>query len=324
MMRRLDLVAAGDERHPNGASRYGHELASALSADGWSVRTVAPGADLRTDVAVLVDGALLERLADDLPAHAVPLLHAPPPDRAAALDPLLRAPALVTTSATVAEQVLDLLAGHDVPRIVVAQPGVGRTRPVATDPTGRRLRSIGALLPGRGQEVLLDALGRLRDLDWRLDLVGPADLDRVHVHALHERAVRLGIADRVLIAGARRPDPLPRLYEGCDLVVVPAGTTGYGTVVAEAIGCGLPVVAADTDGAREALGGRRSARPGLLVRPGDADELARALRAWLSSRGLRLDLAAAARARANHRRTWTTTAHAVAEALTRVGAPAAL
>lgn len=323
------LVPAGidDDRHPSGGKRYARELAGALVADGWSVRTIEdPAAPLRTGTATLVDGALLEdpeRVGPLLPSHAVPLLHAPPSDRPAVLDLLSRAPVVVTTSAATREHLLDLQPGSGGPHVVVAQPGHGRTRAVAVSPSGRRIRCVAAVVPQKSQDVLLAALGRLRDLDWTCELVGPLDLAPRYVAALRELAERLGIADRVLFAGAWNPDPVPRLYEGCDVLVLPSRSEGYGTVVAEAVGCGVPVIASDTGGTREAMGAVRSARPGLLVRPGDPAELARALRAWLSDRGLRLDLTGAARARNDHRRTWVTTARTVAAALERVPAEAA-
>ena len=328
-MRRVDLVAPtgiDDDLHPSGGNRYDREVAAALAADGWSVRTIDLATPVRSDAVVLLDGLLLERLDEEdrsIPAGAIPLLHMPPPDRPAVVELLSRASTIVTASAATREQVLDLLAGRDAPPIVVAAPGLGRTRPAEGSPGGKRIRCVAALVPNKGQDVLLEALARVRDLDWRCELVGATDLDPAFVRSLREQMVRLGIADRVLLTGAWRPDPLSRLYEGCDVLVLPSRMESYGMVIAEAIGCGIPVITSDTGGTREALGGLRSARPGLLVRPGDAGELARALRAWLTSRGLRLDLAAAARARSSHRRTWTMTARVVAGAIesaaTRVG-----
>lgn len=321
MTRRIDLVApAGidDDRHPSGGDRYDREVAAALAADGWSVRTIEPGSPPRSDAVTLLDGRLLDHVDDLTPQladHVVPLLHTPPPDRSAVLDLLSSAPTVITTSAATREQTLELLAGRSAPPIVVAQPGLGRTRPADAFPGGKRIRCVAALVPEKGQDVLLEALARIRDLEWRCELVGATDLDQGFVRGLREQAVRLGIADRVLLAGAWRPDPVSRIYEGCDVLVVPSRVESYGMVIAEAIGCGIPVITSDTGGTREALGGLRSARPGLLVRPGDPAELARALQAWLSSRGLRLDLAAAARARSSHRRTWTMTARIVAGVL---------
>jgi glycosyltransferase involved in cell wall biosynthesis len=334
-VRRLDLLVPtgfDDSRHPSGGNRYDREIAAALTADGWNVRTIQVGA--RTDgvpptepyelmgpaSSTLVDGLLLEdrdTLQHLLPSDAVPLLHMPPSDRPALLDLLSRAPAVVTTSASTREHLLDLLAGRPAPTIVVAPPAVERTRTVDVFPSGQRLRCVAALLPNKGQDLLIAALAHVRDLDWRCELVGATDLAPRYVAALREQAKRLGIADRVVFAGAWNPDPVVRLYEGCDVLVLPSRAEGYGMVIAEAICCGVPVIASDTGGTREAMGGIRSARPGLLVRPGDSAELARALRGWLSSRGMRLDLTAAARARSAHARTWRTTARTIADALHR-------
>jgi glycosyltransferase involved in cell wall biosynthesis len=64
-------------------------------------------------------------------------------------------------------------------------------------------------------------------------------------------------------------------------------------VVTEALARGIPVVAADVGGVREALG----AGAGVLVPPGDVAALGAALRRWLEDPDHRAALRAAARAR---------------------------
>ena len=59
-------------------------------------------------------------------------------------------------------------------------------------------------------------------------------------------------------------------------------------VVTEALARGIPVVATDVGGSREALGTTEGfGRPGLLAPSDDADALAAALRAWLTDDALR-------------------------------------
>jgi glycosyltransferase involved in cell wall biosynthesis len=322
-MKRVDLLApAGvhDALRTTGGFRYDREVANALSADGWSthieeIRAEVPvGFQPREGAAVLVDGLLLERPGGAL-AGAVPLLHRAPPDRADVVAALSASPAIVTTSASTREHVLELLAGVHTPPIVAATPGVGRARPVDVSPAGQRLRAVGALVPLKGHDVLLSALGRIRDLPWHCELVGATDLAPDHVRGLRRQAVELGIGDRIVFAGAWRADPISRLFDGCDLLVHPSRREAYGMVIAEAIACGVPVLTSDVGGTREALGGARGAAPGMLVRPGDPAMLADALRIWLSNRGLRLDLTATARDRSRRRRPWSATARVISEIL---------
>ncbi|HEV7624285.1 MAG TPA: glycosyltransferase [Amnibacterium sp.] len=320
------LVPAGvhDGRHPSGGNRYDVELVAALRLAGWRAQMVEiePGgsgvddalAGLPADEPVLVDGLLLDQ-DRTWPAPSarriVPLLHMPPH---AGLDLLGRVDTVLTTSSWTSHQLRERLPSST--SIVVALPGVRPTRLIGTSPTGRRLRCVGALLPHKGQDVLLAALGRLRHLAWHCELVGATDLDPAFTRRVEALAAELGIADRVVLTGARHANPIDGLYAGADVLVLPSRAESYGMVAAEALACGVPVIASDTGGIREALD--RAA--GLLVRPGDPDGLAAALGAWLSRAELRRRLTLAARR--SSRRSWSSAAGIVADVL--AAAPATL
>ena len=72
----------------------------------------------------------------------------------------------------------------------------------------------------------------------QLLLVGSGPLDNTIVH---ERR-RLGLDDRIHLAGFVQPSSLPDVYAGADVFVFPTHGDTFGVVVAEAIACGLPVV----------------------------------------------------------------------------------
>ncbi len=84
-------------------------------------------------------------------------------------------------------------------------------------------------------------------------------------------------------------------------------------VLTEALARGLPVLASAVGGVPEALGDPNA---GLLVRPGDPDALAGALRGWLSDAGLRGRLRQAALRRRTMLAGWSDTAHRIDEVLT--------
>jgi glycosyltransferase involved in cell wall biosynthesis len=85
-------------------------------------------------------------------------------------------------------------------------------------------------------------------------------------------------------------------------------------VVTEALARGLPVVASDVGGVREALGDG-----GMLVPPGDPDALADALRQWLTDDALRASLRSAARSRRTTLAGWDRTVSLVSQALEALG-----
>jgi glycosyltransferase involved in cell wall biosynthesis len=87
-------------------------------------------------------------------------------------------------------------------------------------------------------------------------------------------------------------------------------------VVTEALARGLPVVATDVGGVREALGhGQDGAWPGRLVPPEDPASLAGALRVWLRDGGMRDAWRQVARERRASLSGWSETASVLAGVL---------
>jgi glycosyltransferase involved in cell wall biosynthesis len=187
---------------------------------------------------------------------------------------------------------------------------VGRTRrglvtdvipfpvPLPPEPVALRERVevvgiVGRLAPWKGQHVFLDAFARaFPDGPVRARVVGgPLFGETDYEERLHAQAAALGIADRVEFTGHR--EDVAAEYRELD-VLVHASVTGepLGQTVIEGMGAGLPVVAADAGGVPEYL---VDGVAGVLHRPGDADDLARALRLAAGPLEARRALAAGAR-----------------------------
>ena len=140
------------------------------------------------------------------------------------------------------------------------------------------LLSVGRLVPFKGTTVLLQALAQpaLRDLDWRLHLVGDGPLRA----ALEQQARDSGLAGRVIFHGALPRERVLPLLERSDLYLAPVvidaegNTETQGVALLEAMAAGLPVIASAVGGIPETLGTAAAA----LVPPGDADALAAAIR----------------------------------------------
>ena len=138
------------------------------------------------------------------------------------------------------------------------------------------------LMPGRltrwkGQSVLLDALARLRELDFWCALVGSAEGNEDYRDELERKIDRLGLRARTFFAD--HCNDMPAAYMLAD-VVVSASTDpeAFGRVIAEAQAMGCPVVASDHGGAPEQVIRDRTA---VLVRPKDPVELAEGIEAAL-------------------------------------------
>jgi glycosyltransferase involved in cell wall biosynthesis len=144
----------------------------------------------------------------------------------------------------------------------------------------------------KGIHVLIAAFAAL-DVSGpppRLVLIGEGDSEG----AMLAEARRFGVADRVHPIGFRRD--LDLLLEDADVVAHPSMFEGEGlpNSVLEAMAKGRAVVAARSGGTDEAL---TDDSEGLLVPPGDAEALMRALGRLLADRALRERLGTAARSR---------------------------
>ncbi|MBB3084018.1 glycosyltransferase family 4 protein [Geodermatophilus sabuli] len=350
------VVPAGihDPARISGGNRYDREVCADLRDAGWSVTEVAAGgswprpdaiaqAALARSLDALPDDALV--LADGLVASAAGAVLVPRSERlrlvvlvhmvfggmdlggrdldGVAVEErdesavLAAARAVVTTSAWTRRRLLERYQ-LPVDRVHVARPG---TEPAPVSPRtagGGRLVCVGTLSRLKGQDLLLEALGRLVGLPWRCAMVGPLDRDPGFVASLARGATATGIADRVRMPGTRTGAALRREYEDADLLVLPSRAETFGMVVPEALAAGVPVLATEVGGVREALGRTAAGRPGLLVPPEDPAALAGALARWLTDAGLRSRLRRAALRRRETLPDWRRTGERIRSVLSAV------
>jgi glycosyltransferase involved in cell wall biosynthesis len=303
------IVPAGldDPARPSGGNTYDRRVIGGLAALGWTVREhvgVSAVEALPDGAVAVVDGLIASPAPEVLVPHAarlrlVVLLHMPCAD-ARERAVLEAASAVVTTSEWTRRRLAEL---YGLPA-VVAEPGVDAAPLAPGTPAGGALLCVAAITPGKGHDVLLAALEAVADLPWRCTCAGSLDRDPQFA-----ASVRGGRADFV---GPLVGPALDRAYAAADLLVLPSRAETYGMVVTEALARGIPVVASDVGGVREAL---RSG--GLLVPPADPAALAAALRRWLTDAALRERLRRAARSRRTELRGWAATAADVAAVLVR-------
>lgn len=366
-------AAVADEGRPSGGNVYDRRVCTELTRQGWTVQEHLVGgawpqpdapalnelagvlARIPDGAGVVIDG-LLASPADEVVVleasrlRLVVLVHLPlgSTDDTGALDDAgLRerrvvdaATAVVVTSEWSRGRLAELYGGRPG-GVAVATPGVDPGALAEGSRPGGVLLCVAALVPAKGHDVLLGALGRVADLSWRCTCVGALDLDPAHVARLKRQAEASAITERVHFAGVMGRDELAGAFAGADLLVLPSRAETYGMVVTEALAHGVPVVTTDVGGVREALGGAREALggvrealggareglgddgpglAGLLVPPGDEAALAGALRAWLEDPQLRDRLRRCARARRATLSGWGTTARSIGSVLLGTGA----
>lgn len=109
------------------------------------------------------------------------------------------------------------------------------------------LATTGALIPRKGQELVIGALAQLPSA--RLLLVGKGE-DEAKLRAL---AGELGVAGRVHFLGSVDHDLLPIILSASDAMVLPSSSEGLANAWVEALACGTPLVITDAGGAREVV-----------------------------------------------------------------------
>ncbi len=340
-----------DPARPSGGNTYDRRVRAGLAARGWTVREhVVAGAWPTPDRAALAglaravtavpDGAVV--LVDGLVASAAPdvlvpatarlrvvvLVHLPlGASGSRGTDPgvvdgerrLLAAAAGVLTTSAFARAWLVEHYALPPERVHVATPGVDAADPAPGSPDGVRLLCVAAVVPGKGHDVLVEALAAVADLPWRCDCVGSLERDPAFVRWVARDVRRSGLDHRVTFPGPRTGADLDASYAAADLLVLATRGETYGMVVAEALARGLPVVASEVGGVPEALGSAGGRRPGVLVPAEDPPALAAALRRWLEDPAERRGLRSAAAERRAGLDGWSTTTDRVARVLAGAG-----
>lgn len=155
---------------------------------------------------------------------------------------------------------------------------------------GNRLVFVGRLAAVKGVPVLLQALAaaRLERPDLHLTLIG----DGPERPAIEAAARDHGLADAVTFAGYRSQAEVALALAQADMLVLPSFAEGVPVVLMEAMAARLPVIATRVGGVGELVA---EGAAGILVPPGDADGLSRAILRLAGDGGLRAQMGAAGR-----------------------------
>jgi len=134
--------------------------------------------------------------------------------------------------------------------------------------------TLGQLIPGKGQDVLLKAAKRIAEQAPEVTSVIVGNGNTVYRKTLEELSAGLGIEDKVRFIGNR--EDIPQIMSCLDITVLPSTShlEGLSRVIIEAMACAKPVIATDTGGNPEAV---EDGKTGILVPPGDPDGLALAI-----------------------------------------------
>jgi glycosyltransferase involved in cell wall biosynthesis len=290
-----------------------------------------------TDQLLVIDGLALGSFGERAEALAkhhpyIALVHHPlakesglTPKQAKALfeseKPTLdHASCVVVTSPTTADT---LMAEYNIPRhnILVVIPGLDRppqrvqsTPAITSKNTPLQLLAVGALVPRKGFDVLLEALHIVADQDWSLTIVGDDSRSPQTTVAIKTQINALGLTSRVTLAGSLSPKALAEQYRCADVFVLASHYEGYGMAYAEALAWGLPVIGTTGGAVAQTV----PTETGLLVAPGQPEVFAAALMQVLKDPIKRERMKLAAQRHGQQLPTWADTAQAFSQVLSRV------
>ena len=139
-------------------------------------------------------------------------------------------------------------------------------------PEEKTIGTMANLIPRKGIEVLLCAMGSVLKHGKNVRLLIGGGGDREYVLKLKSLARRLGIEQQTEWLGFVRDTP--EFLSKLNVFALPSCHDSIPLSILEAMAAGLPVVATDVDGVRECV---LHGKTGFLVRPRDPESLAERL-----------------------------------------------
>lgn len=138
---------------------------------------------------------------------------------------------------------------------------------------------LGRFNPQKNAPLVIDALARLTDLDWRLTMIGdgpdrPAVCDRIEAG---------GLGPRVRLAGWRTTQEVQQILAGADILCMPSRSEGMPVAAIEALAHGLAIAGSDIPGLHDVLAPEVN---GIATPVGDVAAYASGLRRLLTDRAL--------------------------------------
>lgn len=129
---------------------------------------------------------------------------------------------------------------------------------------------IGNLYPHKGLHVLIKALAQIPTEKWKLTVLGSTGVDTQYTNMIQTLLQNLHLQNHVSLEGLVSHERVSWFLRRSHLLVVPALYESFGLVYVEALGFGIPVIAAANGGVREVI---TDGKEGFFVKFEDIQQL---------------------------------------------------
>ncbi len=157
------------------------------------------------------------------------------------------------------------LTGVDLDRFAPVDRAAAKRQLAVAGPL---ILSVGALIPRKGHDIVIEAMAALPGATLLIAGEGP---ERPRLAAM---IARRGLADRVRLLGAVPHADLPALIAAADVMALASASEGLANAWVEALACGTPIVITAAGGAHELMTNPAYGRIAPRTAPGFAEAMA--------------------------------------------------
>lgn len=144
-------------------------------------------------------------------------------------------------------------------------------KPATRKDTSIRFLSTGNLLPIKRMDLIIKAFANLdkRLSNWDLTIVGGG----VEMPKLKKLVEDNGLSDKIHIVGRKTRPEIVELINNTDVYILASTSETFGVAAAEALACGVPVIATDCGGPRDFI----SPENGIIIPVNDQQKMEEAI-----------------------------------------------
>ena len=205
---------------------------------------------------------------------------------------------------------LEAVEGMGIPseRIMMINPGFEKDPRPLPDRSRRdgpvRLLCVGSISPRKAQHLLVKACTYLDRGSFEIEFAGSAESDEEYARGIQRMIKEENLSDSIRVSGELSSFDLITAYMRADILVHPATWEAFGMSILDGMWYGLPVIASDIAAVPEMV---RHGENGFLTIPGNAEELADAMKNLIRNRDLRLQMGEKSRMFAEGMNDWNDT-----------------